>query len=299
MPYASASDGARLYFEEAGSGTPILFVHEFAADYLSWEPQMRYFARRHRCITYSARGYTPSDVPPKADAYTYEHFRDDVIAVLDHLQIDKAHIVGLSMGGYSAAQVGMKYPQRALSLTLAGAGSGSESWYIEDFRQNSQENARQFETAGSAEMAKTYGNGPARIPFLLKDPRGHQEFLEALGRHDAQGSAHTQRTFQGGRPSLYGYTAELQRMTVPTLIICGDEDDPCIEPSLFFKHTIPASGLVIFPKSGHAVNLEEPALFNQALDSFITLVEAGHWHARDPRTLGVHAARRISSASVR
>jgi proline iminopeptidase len=177
----------RLYFEEAGSGTPIVFVHEFAADYLSWEPQMRYFARRHRCITYSARGYTPSDVPPKAEAYTYAHFRDDVIAVLDHLQIDKAHLVGLSMGGYSAAQVGMKYPHRALSLTLAGAGSGSESWYLADFRNNTQENAHKFETLGSAEMAKSYGHGPARVPFLLKDPRGHQEFVEALARHDAQG----------------------------------------------------------------------------------------------------------------
>jgi len=299
MPYASATDGVRLYFEEVGSGTPIIFVHEFAADYMSWEPQMRYFSRRHRCIAYSARGYTPSDVPAKTEAYSYEHFRDDVIAVLDHLKIEKAHLAGLSMGGYSAAHVGLKYPGRARSLTLAGAGSGSESWYIEEFRRNSQENALKFEAIGSAEMAKTYGHGPTRVPFQLKDPRGHKEFVEALARHDAQGSAHTQRTFQSGRPSLYDYEAELQRMTVPTLIICGDEDDPCIEPSLFFKQHIPASGLAMFPKSGHTVNLEEPALFNQTLDSFITLVEAGRWLPRDPRTLGAHAARRISSVSAR
>ena len=80
MPYATTSDDVQLYYEEAGSGTPILFIHEFAADYASWEPQMRYFSRSHRCISYSARGYLPSHIPP-ADAYGYQHFRDDAIAM--------------------------------------------------------------------------------------------------------------------------------------------------------------------------------------------------------------------------
>jgi 3-oxoadipate enol-lactonase len=124
MPYATARDTTRLYFEEAGSGSAILFVHEFAADYASWEPQMRYFARRHRCITYSARGYTPSETPA-ADAFTYQHFRDDALAVLDHLGIERAHLVGLSMGAYSSLQVGLLRPERVLSLTLAGIGTGS------------------------------------------------------------------------------------------------------------------------------------------------------------------------------
>ena len=125
MPYAVTNDNVRLYFEEAGSGTPIIFLHEFAADHTNWEPQMRYFSRRHRCIAYSARGYTPSDVPPRR-AYTYKHFYTDSLAVLDHLKIDKAHFVGLSMGAYSSMQVGLNAPQRALSLTLAGVGSGSD-----------------------------------------------------------------------------------------------------------------------------------------------------------------------------
>jgi proline iminopeptidase len=291
MPYAPASDGTRLYYEETGSGTAILFVHEFAADFLSWEPQMRYFARRHRCITYSSRGYKPSDVPPKAEAYTWQHFRDDAIAVLDHLHIDKAHIVGLSMGGYSGAHIGITHPKRARSLTLAGAGSGSEEWFIDDFRKTSAENAVKFEKVGSPEMAKTYGHGPTRVPFQVKDPRGHREFVEALARHDAQGSAHTQRTFQGARPSIYDFAKELEQVTIPTLIICGDEDDPCIEPSLFLKKHMPASGLAMFPKTGHTVNLEEPALFNQTLDNFLTLAEADRWPVRDKRTQSAHGAR--------
>jgi 3-oxoadipate enol-lactonase len=285
MPHATAKDGTRLYYEEAGSGTPILFVHEFAADYASWEPQMRHFARRHRCITYSARGYTPSDVPASAVAYGYENFRDDAIAVLDHLKIAKAHVAGLSMGGYSTLQVGLHYPGRALSLTLAGTGSGSERWFTEAFRKDALVRAEQFEREGSEKFAKNYAAGPSRVPFQIKDPRGYQEFFDALARHDAQGSAHTMRGFQAARPSIYDFEADIARITVPTLIVCGDEDEPCIEPSLFLKKHIATSGLAMFPKSGHTVNLEEPALFNETLDRFFALVDAGRWPARDPRSL--------------
>ena len=106
MPYATASDKVRLYYEEAGSGTPILFSHEFAGDHRNWEPQMRFFARRHRCITYSCRGYKPSDIPADVIAYSYKHWISDAVAILDHLKIDKAHFVGLSQGGYTALDAG-------------------------------------------------------------------------------------------------------------------------------------------------------------------------------------------------
>jgi 3-oxoadipate enol-lactonase len=284
MPHATAADGVRLYYEEAGSGTPIIFVHEFAADYASWEPQVRYFSRRCRCITYSARGYAPSDVPASADAYTYEHFARDVIAVLDHLGIAQAHVVGLSMGGYSTLQVGLRHPKRALSLTLAGTGSGAERWYTDEFRKSARATADQMEQVGS-EVLRTYGLGPTRVPFLVKDPRGHQEFADALARHDLKGSANTLRGFQVGRPPLYDFEDEIRRMALPTLIICGDEDDPCIEPSLFLKKHVAACGLAIFPKTGHTVNLEEPALFNETLDRFLALVDAGRWPPRDPRSV--------------
>jgi 3-oxoadipate enol-lactonase len=281
MPYATARDATRLYFEEAGSGSPILFVHEFAADYASWEPQMRYFARRHRCIAYSARGYTPSEVPA-ADAFTYEHFRDDALAVLDHLGIERAHLVGLSMGAYSSLQVGLHRPERVLSLTRAGVGSGSEQAHIEAFRESAQRNARDFETLGSREVAKVYARSPNRIPFKIKDPRGFAEFVDALSRHDAQGSAHTQRGFQGNRPSLYALEDQIRRLSLPVLIIVGDEDDACIQPSMFLKQHIPASGLAMFPKTGHILNLEEPALFNETLARFLALAEADRWPPRDP-----------------
>jgi proline iminopeptidase len=283
MPYANARDDVRLYFEEAGEGSPILFLHEFAADHTNWEPQMRYFSRAHRCIAYSARGYAPSDVPPSADVYSYKHFYTDALAVLDHLKIAKAHLVGLSMGSYSSLQISLNAPERALSMTLAAVGSGSSLENLDAFRKQCRANAEQYEAIGSAEVAKATREAPSRIPFLLKDPRGHAEFYQSLARHNATGSANTMRGFQGGRPSIYTLAEAIEKLATPTLIICGDEDDNCIEPSLFLKKHLPAAGLAFFPKSGHVLNLEEPALFNEMVERFIALAEAGRWPTRDPR----------------
>jgi len=285
VPYAVTRDDIRLYFEEAGSGTPLLFLHEFAADHSNWEPQLRYFSRGHRCIAYAARGYTPSDVPQSADAYSYKHFYTDALAVLDHLKINRAHFIGLSMGSYSSLQVALNAPERVLSITLAGVGSGSSLDKLEAFRAQCRTNAEQFETLGSAEVAKVTCEAPGRIPFLVKDPRGHADFYAALARHDAKGSANTMRGFQGARPSIYTITAAISQLTTPALIICGDEDDVCIAPSLFLKQHLTASGLTFFPKSGHVLNLEEPALFNQTVERFIGLVEARRWAKRDPRSV--------------
>ena len=284
MPYATTPDNVKLYFEEVGQGTPILFVHEFASDWRGWEPQLREFGRRYRCITYSARGYTPSDVPADPGAYTYKHVMRDAIAVLDHLKIDKAHLIGLSMGGYTSLQVALNHPGRVLSMVLAGAGSGSERWYTENFHKHSRALGDTFERDGAAAVAKTYGASPSRVPFEVKDPRGYAEFVARLAEHDAKGSANTSRGFQGGRPSLYDFETEIRRLATPALIVVGDEDDRCIEPGLFLKQTLAASGLVVFPKTGHVVNLEEPDLFNRVVGEFLSRVEAGRWGARDPRS---------------
>jgi 3-oxoadipate enol-lactonase len=285
MPYAITSDNVRLYYEEVGQGTPILFVHEFAGDHRSWEPQLREFGKRYRCIAYAFRGYTPSDVPAAPDAYSYLNVMRDAVAVLDHLKIEQAHIVGLSMGGYTALQVALNHPKRVRSMTLAGTGSGSERAYTEPFHKNSRELALVFERQGSAEVARTYGNGPSRVQFLLKDPRGFAEFAKRLAEHDAKGSAHMSRGFQGARPSLYDFEDAIRKLTTPALIVVGDEDERCIEPSLFLKQTIAASGLVVFPKTGHLVNLEEPDLFNRVVGDFLVRVDAGRWPPRDPRSI--------------
>ena len=172
-------------------------------------------------------------------------------------------------------------------MTLAGVGSGSDLDHLEAFRKQCQATADQFQTLGSDEVAKVTRDAPSRIPFLLKDPRGHADFYAALARHDSKGSANTMRGFQGGRPSIYTMTDAIKKVLTPALIICGDEDDHCVAPSMFLKKHLPAAGLTLFPKSGHVLNLEEPALFNEMVERFIALVEAGRWPRRDPRSLEV------------
>jgi pimeloyl-ACP methyl ester carboxylesterase len=283
MGFAPTDDGVRLYFEEAGSGTPIVFVHEFGGDHRSWEPQLRHFARRHRCVTFGARGYPPSDVPESLEAYSQARAVADIVAVMDHLGIAKAHIVGLSMGGFATVHFGLEHPDRALSLTVAGAGYGAEKQYEDYFRDVSLEVAKQFATRGAKEFARTYSLGASRVQFQNKDPRGWQEFATQLGEHSSLGAANTMRGVQARRPSLYDLEDRLARMTVPTLIVVGDEDDHCLQPGIFLKKTIPAAGLLVLPKTGHTLNLEEPALFNQLVGDFIALAEAGRWTPRDPR----------------
>ena len=285
MHYAITSDNVKLHYEEVGQGAPIVFVHEFAGDHRSWEPQMREFGKRYRCIAYAARGYTPSDVPADKEAYTYKHVMRDCVAVLDHLKIEQAHLIGLSMGGYTALQVALNHPGRVRSLVLAGTGSGFERDYVAEHHKNSRAVAERFLREGSQAIAETYGLGPSRVPFLVKDPRGFAEFSRMLAEHDAVGSANTSRGFQGGRPSLYDFESEIAKLTTPALIVVGDEDERCIEPSLFLKKTLSASGLVMMPKAGHVVNLEEPDLFNQCVGDFLARVDAGRWPVRDPRSI--------------
>ena len=283
MPQANARDGTRLYYEETGTGTPLIFIHEFAGDHRSWEPQVRFFSRYFRCITYAARGFPPSDIPDDAERYSQAIARGDALAILDHLKIDRAHVVGLSMGGFAALHFGITYPQRARSLVIAGCGYGAEPDKKEKFRAECESAAASFE-ANWAEAAKRYALGPTRVQFQNKDPRGFAEYVRQLSEHSPVGSANTMLGYQGRRPSLYDLTEEMKKINVPTLIMAGDEEEPCLEVCLVMKRAIPTAGLAILPKSGHGINLEEPQLFNSLLENFFHQVERGRWTARDPRS---------------
>ena len=286
MPTLTTDDGVRLAFEETGSGTPVVFVHEFAGDLRSWEPQVRHLSRRYRCITWNARGFPPpSDVPDDTGAYSQDRARDDVLAVLDALDIERAHVVGLSMGGFATLHFGLAHPGRARSLVVAGVGYGAEPDQRERFRSEADITARILRTEGMAAWAAAYALGPTRVQFQNKDPRGWREFADMLAEHSAAGSAHTQQGVQKERPSVFDLAEGMKELTVPTLVVTGDEDWPCLVPSVFMKRTIPSAGLLVVPNTGHTVNLEEPAAFNAALADFFAEVDAGRWPARDPRAV--------------
>ena len=284
MSHITTDDGVRLYVEQSGEGTPIIFVHEFAGDHRSWEPQVRYFSRRYRCVTYSARGYDPSDVPSNVEAYSQDRARDDICAVMDALDIETAHVVGLSMGGFATLHFGLHYPERALSLVVAGCGYGAEPNARAQFKSEAETMADRILAEGMAAVGAGYAEGPTRVQFQNKDLRGWTEFRDQLCEHSTEGSSLTMRGYQARRPSLYDLGEAMTGLTVPTLIVNGDEDEPCLEVGLFMKRQIPAAGLLIMPKTGHTMNLEEPAAFNTSLDEFFHQVEAGRWDLRDARS---------------
>lgn len=285
MTYLTTDDGVKLHYEETGSGTPVIFVHEFAGDHRSWEPQLRYLSRRYRCITFAARGWPPSDIPEDPAKYSQDRARDDILAVLDALSIDKAHIVGLSMGGFAALHFGLAYAERAHSLLVAGCGYGAERDQTEKFRAETVTISNVLQQEGIVAFAERYAYGPTRVQFEGKDPRGFAEFKAMLAEHSATGSALTQIKVQRERPSIYDLEDQLATLRVPTLIMNGDEDWPCVAPGLYLKRTIPSAGLLMLPNTGHAINLEEPAAFNAALTDFLALVDAGRWPTRDPRAV--------------
>jgi pimeloyl-ACP methyl ester carboxylesterase len=283
MPHAMTEDGVRLYYEETGSGTPLIFVHEFAGDHRSWEPQMRHFGQRYRSIAFNARGYPPSDVPENPASYSQNRAADDIRSVLDHLSIDRAHVVGLSMGGFATLHFGFRHTIRALSLCVAGCGYGAEPEQRERFRGEAATIADFITSAGMPAFAEKYAYGPTRVQFENKDPRGFAEFKRMLAEHSALGSANTQLGVQRERPSLYDLIEDMKRLTVPTLILSGDEDWPCLLPGVLLKRNIPAAALAVMPNCGHAINLEAPDEFNRIVGDFLALVDSGRWPMRDPR----------------
>lgn len=285
MPYATTDDGVRLCFEETGSGNPVIFVHEFAGDLRSFEPQMRHFGKRHRAIAFNARGFPPSDVPEQVSSYAQSRAADDILAVLDHVGAPKAHVVGLSMGGFATLHFGLRHPERALSLCIGGCGYGAEPDQREKFRAEADTIAGVIRKDGMAAFAERYAYGPTRVQYENKDPRGHAEFKAMLAQHSDIGSANTQQGVQKERPSLYALVEEMKRLDVPTLIITGDEDWPCLVPGILMKQSIPSAALAVIPNSGHAINLEEPDQYNRIVGDFISQVESGRWPRRDPRAV--------------
>ncbi|MBY0330549.1 MAG: alpha/beta hydrolase [Acetobacteraceae bacterium] len=285
MPSIRTDDGVDLHYEEAGTGTPIVFVHEFAGDCRSWEPQLRFFARRYRCIAFNARGYPPSGVPSDPGAYGQDRATADIAAVISALDLAPAHVVGLSMGAFATLHLGLRAPHLARSLTAAGVGYGAAPGKREQFRAEVDATADRIAEEGMRKMARTYGRGPTRLVFEEKDPRGYAEFMSQLAEHDTDGAALTMRGVQRERPSLFELEEGFRKLSLPTLVICGDEDDPTLEPGLFLKRTIPTGALLVLPRCGHTMNLEDPDAFNRGVLDFITWVDAGRWWARNPETL--------------
>lgn len=267
MKRVRSADGVGLHCEESGKGAPVLLVHEYGGSCCSFDLQVAAFHARHRCIVFNARGYPPSEVPSSVESYSQDHAVADVAAVMDGMRIEKAHIVGVSMGAASSLQYALKEPGRVLSATLVGIGSGSDD--PEAFRDTAEATARLLEAGGMAALATQMNESPTRKRLKDRNPAEFRRFNEQLLAMSPLGHASTVRGVQGRRPPLYVHEKRLAALSIPVLVVVGDEDAGCRKPSEFLGRVLPDARLRVFPQTGHCVNLENPAEFNRLCLEFI------------------------------
>ena len=294
MPVARSGDVRLHYQDTGGAGPAVLFLHEFAGDHRSWDGQMAALKDRYRCLAVSGRGYPPSDCPDDPAAYSQDLINADALAVLDAAGVDKAHVVGLSMGAFTALQLAQFHPDRVLSATAAAGGSGSaeDPAAREGFVTEALGLAAMMEKQGAI-PAEAMCKGPTRIQLKAKDEAAWLMSVEHLSSHPAFAAAHMLRGVQVGRPSLRDQADTLAAVKLPVLLMVGDEDTSCLHVNVWLKQIMPAARVMVFPASGHALNLEEPEQFNRTLAGFLDQADSGNWRPRDPATMpkgGVHTA---------
>jgi pimeloyl-ACP methyl ester carboxylesterase len=271
------SDGIKLHARSAGSGTPLVFVHEFSGDARSWDLQIGFFSRYYHCTAYCARGYPPSDVPAALGAYDQTRAAENVADVVRAVCDGPAHIVGLSMGGFAALHFALRHPQLARSLVIAGVGYGAKPEQQKDYGISMQREADHAEAIGMQAFARKLADSSYAQCLRSKDETGWRRFAEQLGEHSVTGMAMTLRGVLAKRPSLWHLADALRGLDLPILLLIGDEDAPCLEPNMFLKAALPDAALCIMPRAGHLLNLEEPAFFNEIVFRFLTAVERGRW----------------------
>jgi pimeloyl-ACP methyl ester carboxylesterase len=280
----TTSDGIKLAVRSTRNGQPLVFVHEFSGTARSWDTQVGHFSRHYQCITYCARGYPPSDIPPAVACYSQERAADDLADVIRAMAKGPAHVVGLSMGGFAAIHLGLRNPDLVKSLTIAGVGYGAKPEQQLAYGNSMRAEADHAEAVGMAAFASELAESPYARCLRAKDEDGWRHFGSLLAQNSVTGMAMTLRGILAARPSLWHLEAPLRNLKVPILLMIGDEDAPCIEPNIFLKSVLPDAALCVLPRTSHLLNLEEPALLNDIIFTFLNAVERGRWKTWNGRT---------------
>lgn len=266
MPHADLED-VTLGYEDVGSGAPIVWVHEYFGDHRSWGPQLTAFSRSYRNVVYDARGYPTSSAPGDEAFYSQQAMIDDLDRLLDHLGIDQAVIAGLSMGGNVAVNYGMQHPERCLGLVVAGCGSGSTD--RASFEAKAESMLAVIANEGMPGLHRWMESDPTRLPLKEKDPMGWEQLGRRLADRSPDAARAVYRGVQLRRPGILTLGEALAATPVPTLVTFGDADSACVEPGLFMWRRLRNARLAVMPASGHAINLEEPELFNAVVRQFL------------------------------
>ena len=189
------------------------------------------------------------------------------------------------MGGFAALHFGFAYPIAAARSWSPDADMAQRPANARSSPRRRKLPPKRFEELTMKKAAEADALGPTRVQHQNKDPRGWREFADQLAEHSTEGAALTMRGVQKRRPSLFDLVEKMKTITVPTLIMTGDEDWPCLEPGILMKKNIPTAALVVMANSGHNINLEEPALFNMHLSELFLAADAAAWPRRDLRAM--------------
>lgn len=249
-----------IAFDDVGSGLPVVFLHAFPLNRTMWDPQVSALVGECRCIALDFRGFGQS---ADAEPYSIDRYADDVAGLLDTLQIERAVIVGLSMGGYVAFALWRRHRRRIRALVLADTRAGSDTIEAAARRRELMDVA---ETQGSTAVANMQIGG--LVGKTTRDRR--PDIFDAVHRMMAQAPA---AGIIGGLEAMLhrpDSTATCGTIDVPTLVVVGDEDAVTPPKEARRLHeAIPGSRLEVLQQAGHLSNVERPAAFNTVVSEFL------------------------------
>lgn len=255
-------NGARIHYERSGSGFPLLLIHAGIADSRMWEPQAEAFANHFDMVRPDLRGFGDSELPPGPYSMVA-----DLIALLDHLKIDRAHVVGCSMGGTVAIDLALKHPERVKKLVLVASGVSGSNLGAADAALfadvEAADKADDMDAVNRAEVRlwvdgprRPEGSAPAAVRELVLDMNGR--------------SLHTDWTSAESQSLDPPAITRLSEIGAPTLVIVGDQDLPHASANAeLITSNVAGSRTVVIKDAAHLPSLERPEEFNLVVLDFL------------------------------
>lgn len=268
MPHIEHCNGISLHYESIGSGSALVFLHAYPTNRTIWYPQLTTFSVDYRAIAYDLRGFGLSQVPEDPNAYGTELSIGDLLGLLNKLEIDKAVLCGLSMGGNIALHFALNHPDRVSGLIMADTGAGSEDAQL--FADTTNAWADVAENDGIDRFANFVLANPLFAEYADRGLDERKFLYDIVSANTICGIAHTARRVLALRPPIYAIEQKLNQLMIPVLVIVGEADPACIPVSQYMSEQIPGATLVVIPNAGHFNNLEIPETFNHAVQAFLS-----------------------------
>jgi pimeloyl-ACP methyl ester carboxylesterase len=249
-------DGTKIHYEVHGSGPPLILTHGYSSTSAMWQGQIEALAKRHRLIVWDMRGHGQSDYPDDPSAYSEALTVGDIAALLDQVGAAKAIVGGLSLGGYMSLAFYRAHPERVSALLIIDTGPGfKKDDAREAWNKRAHETAERFEQHG--------------LDVLKSASRERS----SVSHRDASGLARAARGMLTQRDARV--IEILPEIKVPSLVVVGADDTPFLAASDYMAAKIPGAQKAVIPAAGHAVNIDQPQAFIDAVMPFLEALPHG------------------------